>query len=70
MINSLLTKLNQSEILKKISAAFILKVIGTLSAFILYIVIAYWMIKSEEEFLMRKYGDVYRTYVERVPRII
>jgi O-antigen/teichoic acid export membrane protein len=40
MINSWIEKFLQSDILQKISAAFILKVIGTLSAFILYVTIS------------------------------
>jgi len=38
--------------------------------FIQYILISYFMIKSEEEFLRLKYGNEYEEYCNTVPRII
>jgi protein-S-isoprenylcysteine O-methyltransferase Ste14 len=38
--------------------------------FLLYIIVAYFMIKSEEEFLDKKYKEEYRDYCKKVPRII
>jgi len=38
--------------------------------FIQYIIISYFMIKSEEEFLSRKYGEEYKKYCSSVSRII
>lgn len=38
--------------------------------FLLYITIAYFMIKSEEEFLDQKYKEEYRDYCREVSRII
>lgn len=35
-----------------------------------YMVISYFMIKSEEEFLHRKYGKAYEDYCKLVPRIL
>jgi protein-S-isoprenylcysteine O-methyltransferase Ste14 len=37
---------------------------------IMYVAIIAFMIKSEEEFLAGKYGDEYKDYCQRVPRII
>ncbi len=38
--------------------------------FLLYIIVSYFMIKSEEEFLEQKYKEEYRDYCRQVPRII
>ncbi len=38
--------------------------------FLLYLIISYLMIKSEEEFLKQKYPDRYTGYCKQVPRII
>lgn len=38
--------------------------------FLQYLIISYFMIKSEEEFLSQKYGEEYEKYCNRVPRII
>jgi protein-S-isoprenylcysteine O-methyltransferase Ste14 len=38
--------------------------------FILYLIISYFMIRTEEEFLGLKYGEVYEKYFNTVPRII
>lgn len=38
--------------------------------FILYLIISYFMIRTEEEFLGLKYGEVYEKYCNTVPRII
>ena len=50
-------------------------VIGDLSYltiiwFILYIIAAHFMIKSEEEFLTRKYGEAYLDYCRKTPRLL
>lgn len=37
---------------------------------VLYVVTAYFMIKSEEEFLKNKYEKEYKSYCEEVPRVI
>ena len=34
-----------------------------------YVIISYFMIKSEEEFLQLKYGKAYETYCRTVPRV-
>ena len=38
--------------------------------FFLFIIAAYFMIKSEEEFLIKKYKEEYQDYCKQVPRII
>jgi len=38
--------------------------------FLQYLIISYFMIKSEEEFLSQKYGEEYEKYCNGVPRII
>lgn len=38
--------------------------------FLQYLVIAYFMIKSEEEFLFTQYGEEYEQYCKDVPRIV
>jgi len=38
--------------------------------FLQYIIISYFMIKSEEEFLSKKYGEEYEKYCNGVPRTI
>ena len=38
--------------------------------FIQYLIISFVMIKSEEEFLVQRYGDAYSDYHKKVPRII
>jgi len=38
--------------------------------FLQYLIISYFMIKSEEEFLSRRYGEEYERYCNSVPRII
>jgi len=38
--------------------------------FALYLIIAYFMIKSEEEFLQKVYRDEYVEYCKKVPRIL
>ena len=38
--------------------------------FLLYLIVAYFMIKSEEEFLIQKYNEEYKDYCRQVPRII
>lgn len=38
--------------------------------FIIYLVISYFMIKTEEEFLTNNYGEEYQKYCDDVPRII
>ncbi len=38
--------------------------------FLLFIIAAFFMIKSEEEFLYQKYKEEYRDYCKQVPRII
>jgi protein-S-isoprenylcysteine O-methyltransferase Ste14 len=38
--------------------------------FIQYVLISYFMIKSEEEFLSLRYGEEYKRYCNSVPRII
>ena len=38
--------------------------------FLQYLIISYFMIKSEEEFLQSLYGEEYKTYCSNVPRII
>ena len=42
----------------------------TLGWFIQYLIISYFMINSEEEFLSRKYGAEYKRYCKSVRRII
>lgn len=38
--------------------------------FIIYLVISYFMIKTEEEFLTKNYKEEYQKYCDNVPRII
>jgi len=38
--------------------------------FIIYVVIAYFMVKTEEEFLTNNYGEEYQKYCDEVPRLI
>jgi len=38
--------------------------------FFLYVVISYFMVQTEEEFLKRIYGEEYREYCSAVPRIL
>ena len=38
--------------------------------FLIYLIISYFMTKSEEEFLILKYQDEYKEYCEAVPRAI
>ena len=38
--------------------------------FFQYLIISYFMIRSEEEFLVQRYGDAYRAYCKKVPRIL
>lgn len=38
--------------------------------FFMYLIISYFMVKSEEEFLSQKYGEEYKKYCNSVPRII
>ena len=38
--------------------------------FIMYLVISYFMIKTEEEFLTNNYGEEYQKYCNDVPRLI
>jgi len=38
--------------------------------FIQYLIISFFMIRSEEEFLAQQYGDAYRDYCKKVPRVI
>ena len=38
--------------------------------FILYLVISYFMIKTEEEFLTNNYGEEYQKYCSDIPRLI
>jgi len=38
--------------------------------FLQFLIISYFMIKSEEEFLSQRYGDEYQRYCNSVPRII
>lgn len=38
--------------------------------FLIYLITAYFMVKSEEEFLERKYKEEYRDYCRQVPRIL
>lgn len=38
--------------------------------FIIYLVISYFMIKSEEEFLTNNYGKEYQKYCNAIPRLI
>jgi len=51
--------------------AFVILFFSTLSLlwFLLYIIISYFMVKSEEEFLEQKYGQEYKAYCNSVPRI-
>ena len=42
----------------------------SLGWFIMYLVISYFMIKTEEEFLANKYGEEYQKYCNDVPRLI
>ncbi len=42
----------------------------SLGWFIQYLIISYFMIRSEEEFLSLKYGEEYEKYCSAVPRII
>jgi len=38
--------------------------------FILYLFIAYWMVKTEEEHLSEVYGELYKKYCKEVPRYL
>ena len=38
--------------------------------FFQYLIISFFMIRSEEEFLVQRYGDAYKTYCKKVPRVI
>ena len=42
----------------------------SLGWFLQYVIISYFMIKSEEEFLSKKYGEDYKKFCKDVPRII
>ncbi len=42
----------------------------SLGWFLIYLVISYFMIKSEEEFLKIKYKEDYKEYCKKVPRVI
>ncbi len=42
----------------------------SLAWFIQYLIVSYFMIRSEEEFLGSKYGEEYEIYCSSVPRII
>ena len=42
----------------------------SLGWFVQYLIISYFMIRSEEEFLSLKYGEEYEKYCSAVPRII
>jgi protein-S-isoprenylcysteine O-methyltransferase Ste14 len=37
---------------------------------IIYLIVARWMVQSEEEYLLNKYGTEYKKYCEKVPRYI
>ncbi len=52
------------------SFAIILFSWSTIIWIVLYVVTAYFMIKSEEEFLKNKYEEEYASYCEEVPRVI
>ncbi len=52
------------------SFAIILFSWSTIIWIVLYVVTAYFMIKSEEEFLKNKYEEEYTSYCEEVPRVI
>jgi len=53
-------------------ASFVIAYISywSLIWFLLYLIVAYFMIKSEEEFLIQKYNEEYKDYCRQVPRII
>ncbi|GAG01468.1 unnamed protein product [marine sediment metagenome] len=38
--------------------------------FVIYLVVARWMVQSEEEYLLKKYGEEYKKYCYKVPRYI
>jgi protein-S-isoprenylcysteine O-methyltransferase Ste14 len=38
--------------------------------FIIYLVVARWMVQSEEEYLLKKYGEEYKKYCYKVPQYI
>ena len=38
--------------------------------FLLYLITTYFMVKTEEEFMLRKYKEEYKDYCRQVPRII
>ncbi|MBT8350177.1 MAG: isoprenylcysteine carboxylmethyltransferase family protein [Deltaproteobacteria bacterium] len=42
----------------------------SLGWFLVYLIISYFMIKSEEEFLKMKYKEEYKEYCKNVPRVI
>ena len=44
--------------------------IASLFWFVMYILISHFMVKTEEEFLLAKYGEEYQEYCGKVPRII
>lgn len=42
---------------------------GSVIWFLEYVIVAYFMIKSEEEFLQLRYGNAYEEYCRAVPRV-
>ena len=42
----------------------------TLIWILLYLIVSYFMVNSEEEFLEQKYGQVYKKYCNSVPKIL
>jgi len=38
--------------------------------FVIYLVVSRWMVQSEEEYLIKKYGEDYKKYSYKVPRYI
>ena len=38
--------------------------------FVIYLIVARWMVQSEEEYLLKKYGEEYKKYCYKVPRYI
>ena len=44
--------------------------ISSIIWFVIYLVVARWMVQSEEEYLLKKYGEDYKKYCYKVPRYI